>query len=372
MWQLPLSPYAKSPRQYYDDASRLHAASAFAECESSLRNAISLDPRFGAAWTLLGITLERLRRPAEALHAYNQALTLNEHGTVLFTRRSLLEFRKHFGLPTLPRPSAEGQAKISILQLGNKGRFGNQLFQYAFARLYANEYQLEALMPDWIGRDLFDLDDPLLTQMLPRVNESEFDFFASLNRQLGEPIREKDISGYFLPHTKRWGNRVDQFQSLFEPGKNICPIVEQAVNFLKRESQTIIAVHIRRGDFGEGQFWIAPTNWYVDWLRTIWHDAKKPLLYVATDDDRVIADFADFSPLSSRDLPVSIPGAEFYLDHYVLSRADFVAISNSSFSFTATMLNKNGTAFVRPEPTQKKLVPFDPWNADVLIDPSAQ
>lgn len=372
MWQLPLSPYAKSPRQHYDDASRLFAAKAFAESELSLRNAIFLDPRFGTAWTLLGITLERLNRPIEALHAYNQALMLNEHSTILFTRRSLLEFRKCFGLPTLPRPSTESKTKISIQQLGNKGRFGNQLFQYAFARLYANEYQLEALMPDWIGRDLFDLDDPLLTQMLPGVNESEFDFFSSLNRQLEESICEKDISGYFSPHTQKWGNRVDQFQSLFEPGKNIRPIVEQAINFLRREGQTIIAVHIRRGDFGEGQFWIAPTNWYVDWLRTIWNDAKKPVLYVATDDDRVIADFSDFSPLSSRNLPVSIPGAEFYLDHYILSRADFVAISNSSFSFTATMLNKNGIMFVRPEPTQKQLVPFDPWNADVLIDPPAQ
>lgn len=44
--------------------------------------------------------------------------------------------------------------------LGTNGRFGNQLLQYAFLRLYADGHGLSCQTADWIGRDLFDLDDP--------------------------------------------------------------------------------------------------------------------------------------------------------------------------------------------------------------------
>jgi hypothetical protein len=39
------------------------------------------------------------------------------------------------------------------------GRFGNQLFQYAFARAYAEKHGHEFCCPHWIGDDLFELND---------------------------------------------------------------------------------------------------------------------------------------------------------------------------------------------------------------------
>jgi hypothetical protein len=59
--------------------------------------------------------------------------------------------------------------------------------------------------------------------------------------------------------------------------------------------------------------------------------------------------------------------AEFYLDFYLLSQCDIVAISNSSFSFAACMLSETGKFFFRPDWSTEKLIPFDPWNSEPLL-----
>jgi hypothetical protein len=50
-----------------------------------------------------------------------------------------------------------------------------------------------------------------------------------------------------------------------------------------------------------------------------------------------------------------------------LSQCDIVAISNSSFSFAACMLNEKGKLFFRPHLSAKKLIPFDPWNSEPIL-----
>ena len=122
----------------------------------------------------------------------------------------------------------------------------------------------------------------------------------------------------------------------------------------------MVAIHIRRGDFGYGKYWIAPPEWYLAWLSAIWPGLDKPVLYVATDDETVLPSFAQFSPWDARSLDVHIPGADFMVDHHVLRNADKVAISNSTFSFTAAMLNVRALTFMRPHPNRRELVPFKP------------
>jgi FkbM family methyltransferase len=90
---------------------------------------------------------------------------------------------------------------------------------------------------------------------------------------------------------------------------------------------------------------------------------------VATDEPGLLAELADFSPWDARRLSVEIPGAGFLVDHHILRHADHVAISNSTFSFTASMLNRRAVGFVRPDPNHRSLVRFDPWASPVLLDP---
>jgi hypothetical protein len=56
-----------------------------------------------------------------------------------------------------------------------------------------------------------------------------------------------------------------------------------------------------------------------------------------------------------------------YMDFYVLSHADRVATSNSSYSFIAALLNQTAEVFVRPCHDSKGLIAYDPWNAPVLL-----
>jgi FkbM family methyltransferase len=251
--------------------------------------------------------------------------------------------------------------------LGSKGRFGNQLLQYAFVRLHAKDHQLVAEFPDWIGRDLFDLADPFPSAPLPSVDETEFG--SSLSGPAGQALSERDISGYFVGSKAEWKSRAAEFRALFTPGRNIRPLLDRAWHALEAAGKTVVAIHLRRADFGYGRFWIAPPEWYLAWLRTVWPGLDKPILYVATDDTELISKFAEFSPWDSSRIGVAIPGADFMIDHHILRHASHVAISNSTFSFTAAMLNERALTFVRPHPNRRELVAFDPWSADVLLDP---
>ena len=54
-----------------------------------------------------------------------------------------------------------------------------------------------------------------------------------------------------------------------------------------------------------------------------------------------------------------------------MTKADVLAVSNSTFSFTAAMLNAQTSAaterFVRPVPEARGLRPFDPWDSSPLL-----
>jgi FkbM family methyltransferase len=313
--------------------------------------------------------MERSGRGSEALAAAEAAAKINPGHSLFFTKAAIRRFREAFGPRPAPRVTEQGLRRIQMTSLGLNGRFGNQLLQYAFVRLYAKEHGLAAEFPDWIGRDLFDFDDPFPSAKLSMLDEKQADFFGSLNRRTGIVFSETDISGYFCGHTSAWGGRAGDFCNLFVPGQKLRPLLDRALAQLKRARKTIVAIHLRRGDFGYGRFWIAPPAWYLPWLRTLWPTLDRPILFVATDEPKLVADFAEFSPWDARRLAIDIPGAGFLIDHHVLRHADHLAIANSSFSFSAAMLNGDARSFMRPDPNRRALTAFDPWGADVLLDP---
>ncbi len=67
-------------------------------------------------------------------------------------------------------------------------------------------------------------------------------------------------------------------------------------------------------------------------------------------------------------ISIGWPGVWTTLDQPVLYLAtDLAAVSNSSFSVTAAMLNPSLRAAPRPDREAAWLVPFDPWNGPVLL-----
>ncbi len=294
------------------------------------------------------------------------------------------------------------QPVLTMSSLGSLGRFGNQLFQYAFLRICAEKSGALVECPPWIGQTLFGHKDTPISQRLPPGIESRdagenlFDHIpefipfleklanAKSYRYEGEKALDSvlvnvDLWGFFQVHTRSLKTHRKYFHSLFQPVSDLKLALENGLNLLRSKGKTIIGIHIRRGDFITlplaGFTLAVPSKWYCEWLESIWNELEEPILFICSDDlDNIIHDFEKFCPVTSTDLNVKLPemmkdlDIDFYIDFFMLSKCDVVGISNSIFSFTACMLNEHGTMFVRPHWNfSTKFTEFDPWNSQPLL-----
>lgn len=248
---------------------------------------------------------------------------------------------------------------VTMRKLGNHGRFANQLFQYAFLRIFCKEYQC----PPWIGQYLFGHDDPPVMVKLPRIRE-EKTYHIKDSKVIGRD--NVDIVGYFQYHTSCYRPHQKEFRSLFQPTAEVKAQMQPTLEAMARKGRTWVGLQLRRGDYGtfkrKSARWafVAPTAWYVAWLKDMWHRLYEPVLYVASDEPwKVLADFKDYSPVVAVSQPQKAP---FYTDFYMLSQCDFMLISNSSFGFAASMLNERAEVFFRPRLSRKALIPYLPWH----------
>lgn len=232
-----------------------------AEAERLCRTLMAAIPSHFHAMALLAEILLGGGRAAEALAVFTEASSTPQGEVHFFSRRVSTEFRLHFGAPPPPRNGpGPGVPRIQMTTLGIHGRFGNQLLQYAFLRFAAEENGLTLEVPDWVGRDIFDFDDPIPTSKLPQLDERGADLFGALNLGQVQILRDRDIVGYLTGHTSRWVSRTQRFRAFYVPGARIRKTLQDALDILHGAGNTIVAVHIRRGDFGYGQFWPAPSS----------------------------------------------------------------------------------------------------------------
>jgi len=317
---------------------------------------------------------EALGHYTAAAAAYDSILAQSPGESRIFTRRATMMMRQAWGAP-LPAPPEKRQEpglerRIMMSRLGTMGRFGMQVQQYMALRVYGRIHRLAVEVPDWPGRWLFDLDDPYPGSALPEFRESPGGGARLFSGEAAEIFSERDFSGYFYCPTQYYLPHCAFLQTLFRPGERARPPMEEGLSRLRRQGRTLVALHIRRGDKVEHKrFWVAPLAPYLAWLDAIWQELDAPVLYVASDDPQIHREFREFAPATAGDLGVSIPGAEFFTDFYVLTQADLLAISPSSFSFTASMLNTTARQFLRPPRDSGQLVPFDPWNSPRPFDP---
>jgi len=269
---------------------------------------------------------------------------------------------------------------ITMTQIGPKrgGRFGNQVFKYAFLNLYATRYQLKIETNPWVGQYLFNLKNPPVTHHFPAITKDDMEIGQLFNYDRA-PYYNVDLQGHYHFHTSFYRPFKNRFISLFQPNPIVYNLVRPALERRKKTNQTWIGIHIRRGDYAKYRnhpnHWIAPTAWYLRWLEAVWLTLKNPVLFIASDDlVNVLPEFRRYSPITSKEIirnfSLAIPSsmdASFYPDYFMLTQCDYLAISNSTFSFSASMLNKNAKSFVRPDPHERKLVPYDPWDSNTHL-----
>ncbi|MCL2932120.1 MAG: FkbM family methyltransferase, partial [Trichodesmium sp. MAG_R03] len=258
---------------------------------------------------------------------------------------------------------------VTMSTLGKNGGLGNQIFQYAFLNIYSQENGLSIKTPKWLGQELFGHKDREIDEDLPVVVEKNNKIFPGN----GEICKNVDIQGYFLYHTSYYRAHKEYFCSLFQPVAEIEAIVKVAWEKLRSAGKTIIGLHLQLHSDENNNSVVAPSEWYKFLLNGLWQTLEEPVLFIASDYLEEINQeyFAEYNPITIRDLEVEV-NLE-YMDFFLLSKCDFVAISNTAFAFAACLLNKTGKYFFRPHFSTAKLIPFEPWNStpvfrDVDID----
>ncbi len=330
------------------------------------RRGLRLAPGHPRGLLAQGMALEAVGDDVQALASYDHAIAAAPGMGTAFTRRALLLLRPS-APPPPPRPTPGGP-RLSASQIGSAGRFGNQLLQYAVLRAHAEQQGLALETPDWIGRCLYGVDDPLPGPPLPPVLEEECGIAECLAEQGPDRCANREVVGYFCGDTTPLAPFRARVRNWFRPVGAVAAHANEVLIALRGRGRTLVAIHLRRGDFGGRRFWIAPEDWYLDWLDRVWPGLDRPVLCIATDAPDLIHRFARYAPLQTADLTAPLPGAEFFADHWVLSQADALAVSNSSFSVTAALLNDRARLMVRPHRPSGRLVPFDPWSGPVLWD----
>ncbi|NNL35079.1 MAG: hypothetical protein HKP35_04605 [Silicimonas sp.] len=320
----------------------------------------------GAADQLEAVPADIGNRPAVRIAAdATSALLLDER----------LEEKGLYRVHTAP-PNEDGTSHITFVKrppitcgsIGSLGRFGNHLFQYLFLQCYADDYGMNALNLPWAGDAIFNVAPGVdALPVLPHRFKEQSNVFekSKLIHATGlhpatdfEGFFQYDTQ-YYRPHRAMireqlafkgaYRDRADQVQALFDA-----------------QDGPVAALHLRRGDYGYNIFFIAPEAWYLTWLETI--ADSKPTIYIASDDlELVLPAFEGWPVISERDLPPTDLPHGYFTDFVALSLADHVAISNSSFSFAASLLNTGARTFMRPSLPKRALIPYDPWNAPVLL-----
>ncbi len=267
--------------------------------------------------------------------------------------------------PRRPHPYPGSDIGVTLGSLGYYGRFCHQLQEYFFLRYQAERAGLPMETPEWVGHYVFELDDPLPTGRRVPVKRPAAWIESRVATEGASVLAGRD---FFSPSTfPTWKPEYTlRARELFRLRPCWRPKLMLGVNRLREHGRTVVALHIRRTD-QSSRYRLPDNRWYREWLREIWPGLTSPVLYIASDDlATVLGDFAEFAPLTATDVAEPWPGLDWLQDFVVLMHADAVAISQSSFSYFACMLNVTGSTFVQPDMERQRLVPYSPLAHDLL------
>jgi Glycosyl transferase family 11 len=258
---------------------------------------------------------------------------------------------------------------VTMSALGGRGRFGNQLFQYAFLRMYSLCNAAVLVTPPWPGEAIFNLVERRPDgKAYPLLRFFEFDDDDLVLWDLDRPPLNVDFLGYFQEIPEAWNHHRELLRTLFTMREPIRLPLQAAVDRLRRDGRTLVAIHVRRGDYASYDpvakpwFRCVPLEWYRNLLAERWPQLENPILHVATDDLAAVGDaFAGYPALPLDDPALAETPAELR-DFFLLTAADELTICNSSFSRMAALLARDGQNCFLPDLEQQRFLPYDAWS----------
>ena len=254
---------------------------------------------------------------------------------------------------------------VTMSNFGLNGRFANQLFQYTFLRLVARRQSARLRLPVWAGSALFGLSysrDIETGVKITKESDLSMSDSIKLMTTTNENFSGLDYDGYAQFHTSHYAADKDFIRSLFVFDIRLVNFFKKALSNIGLTQKKIITVHLRRGDYGYRHFFCAPCSWYEQWIDRQKYSPDEYIIYICSESPKKYRKrFSKFTVITSDDLKCPDQLTP-YFDFMLMTMADVVATSNSSFSFFASMLNSKATSFFRPDFGQLGLVQFDPWN----------
>jgi glycosyltransferase involved in cell wall biosynthesis len=266
----------------------------------------------------------------------------------------------------------ESRGHIGMSVLLHGAAFGNQLFRYACVKLYALRHGLTPAFPAWEGNQLFGLEDKRCEGL--ELPELVYPGFADNDREIWEqddPPINIDLKGYFQELPECWRRHRPLLRRLFQLPLEHREAIEAWRHSVTRGGRrTLVAVHVRRGDYrnfqGTPYFRLVPEDWYLEWLRAIWPTLRDPVLFVGTDEpDAILPMFQEFETVSATFGPEAPKLPDYIRDFEVMRRSDYLAMCNSSFGRMAAILAPPTQKCFLPSSQSQSFEPYAPW-----IDPA--
>lgn len=240
---------------------------------------------------------------------------------------------------------------ITCLNIGYNGRFGNQIFQFATLLGIADKKGYEPVIPlrnlnnqivqktmdgkSFNARfelnDCFDINSNFFSENIIvnyNKNESHFHF----DEDMFNIPDFTNINGYFQTE-KYFEHCEDNILSVLKFKNNI---LNDATNLLPKKSKKLVSIHIRRGDYTTPNPY-HPLNGIEYVNKAIKEFKNNDYHFIVFSDDN---DWCESIWGSDKNFTIFKSNSHF-IDFCAMSLCDHNIISNSSFSWWASYLNKN-------------------------------
>lgn len=227
---------------------------------------------------------------------------------------------------------------ISFSQLGEFGRFGNQLFQYAFLRTSAMRIGTQFFCPPWLGEKIFHLNDSDLKCdiFVPTSQYNENPYSPGINKEAFLVRDGVDVAGFF--QSARYFSREDALL-WFSFKEDVFIDVREKYKNIDFSSAT--ALHVRLGDYLKPSlvFYPAKPAYFKKALRIL--KPSGPVIIFSENTEITKKYLGDIQENS-----IYIEGNKDYEDFYLMTLCKNFVGSSSSFSWWAAYLNKRSDKII--------------------------
>lgn len=227
--------------------------------------------------------------------------------------------------------------------LGNGGRLGNALFNYASLIGIAEKHGHKLSLPEWKYAQYFDYDYPQGEVSGYEYHEPTFHYNDEFVEGLKDISQPHNIKGY-LQSEKYWAHCTDKVRKALTFKADFVEQVKQPFEGVFDDGK-VIAISIRRGDYvGNSNYTNLGIAHYIQALFTHFPNWEGYNIIVFSDDIPYCRVHFDCLPnvyFSENNSDIE--------DICLMSQCDHFIIANSTFSYWGAYLGeKEGTKVIRP------------------------